>query len=631
MAILVDPAKLSESFAVDDSTKSVPNLKNHPPLFPWYQKPPDVRPRTSPMTRSGADDVLPMLSMDALMSTSRGLELDKNNNSQEDIPAVGGDFDGMEMETSFSNTKFIEDATANNADTGNIQLSNMTTSISYDGQHKIGTRYDPSKSFCFNPTQTPTVPSIPRSNLSGFLKIRPASCEGCCEDSPLLERFNSLDSEVDMGLNNLSIILSDENVFEENQPHGMNKDQHGQSPFLEFQGTVDYCASENTHSEIGIEKPHWLSVHGTDDSTSTSFTSLTSSEIENKYSDMKNSFRLNGLHDKVSFENKENFFSNPLYETVYGKRHDEDCKVKAFQLRDCVEDFCGQTSRLSPDLVVEDVESGDEDSVLRHVKLAFPSNYSTRWSSLKDLTLSPYINSNINDQSGNHENTPIISGRYRAQSLNSLLSDALSNLELSVNLRDTKCHVSDNDLKLLLHNNTEMKKTIRPRTLFEVKRKSRTSHRLMSKAYIKHHPTIENQKSMSEYVMGRNQKWDSEIGMNTSGGNNCHCDSDSLQRLENSTREYKHRAQGAFPADDTLQSYGHFIVNPQQSKMGKENLSMHDPCNQPKNAGDRIDQCATLVCERNLDQRLVLLFMGGQTDADGIESSQLNIWNCYVY
>ncbi|CAG5117730.1 unnamed protein product [Candidula unifasciata] len=175
--------------------QSLPYLKAQPVVS---SKLTSGRPRTSPAANSGneyisseseAFHVADVLRLDMVRT-----HLDGNNNNNQGVIHGRADLQAMEAETSFFTSDYNPNVTGPSAEPANHELSAKTGSYSCEGHSE---------------------------NLGKILgqhsevsKIQPASNEYCKDVIPLLERFHSVTSDVDLGENNLTITLSDEEVFQ---------------------------------------------------------------------------------------------------------------------------------------------------------------------------------------------------------------------------------------------------------------------------------------------------------------------------------------------------------------------------------------------------------------------------------
>ncbi|GFO46319.1 tip elongation aberrant protein 1 [Plakobranchus ocellatus] len=171
-----------------DRTRSVPQLKQHSNVSQAAQLP--VRPWTSPSQNMAfVQSDLPLLGPgktgDILqlenLHTPRTMLIDKNNNaSEEDLTS--------ERETSF----FVSVENSCASSECKSSLTRPMVSRNVDCSHSRSNKST--------------------AHHSNRGKMRPASEEVCTDGLPLLKRFQSINSDTDLGHNNLTLTLSDEQV-----------------------------------------------------------------------------------------------------------------------------------------------------------------------------------------------------------------------------------------------------------------------------------------------------------------------------------------------------------------------------------------------------------------------------------
>uniref|UniRef100_A0A2C9L251 Uncharacterized protein n=1 Tax=Biomphalaria glabrata TaxID=6526 RepID=A0A2C9L251_BIOGL len=218
---------------------------------------------------------------------------------------------------------------------------------------------------------------------------QPASGELVNDNLPLLQRFHSVTSDDDLGVNNLSVSISDEQV---------NKSFHPHSCPIKSAAPFDKSVQRNNQQEPSrsVDKNQ-------------SRTSLMKKVIKHKAS---KGHQMKDIQLANKFENRNNF-ENPCYTVLY----DERIKWKDFRSGENVMTFSSSLmkkpsklrdlSHSQEDLLVEDLEWLDSDQLFEAAALSYPSSQIIRSSSCKDISSYPgyIITSSITSKNFQRQNS----------------------------------------------------------------------------------------------------------------------------------------------------------------------------------------------------------------------------------
>lgn len=386
-----------------DVAQSVPQLRTKPVVSCDLES---VRPWTSPEVKPAcmelkAHNAAATQETDILHLEMLCTDLDGNNNDSEDIHSTS-ETRRLEAETSFCFSNHVKNSDVlvkkqlqnsermSEASHAYVNFSNHLNKGS-EQQHHMG-------------------------------KIQSASDENCADVVPLLARFHSVTSDVDLGENNLTVTLSDEEIFSPlflDKPVMMQADNYSLSP-----DWITNCRDGNV--SCGRQLPCASFTNVLPKINSVAEKELFDSSL--KFSKMKNTKEL------LIFDPSQNSFNESIEDTaaklsykkmnniskVYNKDAGDN-SLKTLQLaRHPVDDTflnsfprnmftsCGEAranvsslcidhqlgkvigeawkdSKFVSDLVVEDLESCDISELFHNVKISYPTKAYLRSSSLKDL------------------------------------------------------------------------------------------------------------------------------------------------------------------------------------------------------------------------------------------------------
>ncbi|XP_005092614.2 uncharacterized protein LOC101855468 [Aplysia californica] len=359
-SVLLKAPSLNE--VVVDRTMSVPQLKATPTSLAT-----PIRPWTSPAVSSSGASGVPSSSSDhhinILRLSSSQVTSDKNNNSQENLCSSG-----IDSQIPFHSSDQINFQT----DLDNSQCSGFDHSFMEMKQTTPTSQPHP---------ETFELQSFNSKPTGQSLRIRPASSEFCGTGLPLLERFQSVSSDADIGLDNPTLTLSDEHLPIVKQTYSLHMD------------SLSPCFEEN---QSNVSPSHGIS------SGSVIWSHQTQSHPVSDCCDTSDIFRSSGISCARNNNTFNRSSSQVEYDDKLNRMNETDSSFPANRLSDRFPQLlfsgssppsCGiesglyvaRKSRYIQDLFVEDLEQIDNDSLIQNVSIAYPSSSGQKSASLRDI------------------------------------------------------------------------------------------------------------------------------------------------------------------------------------------------------------------------------------------------------
>lgn len=240
-------------------------------------------------------------------------------------------------------------------------------------------------------------------------KIRPASTEHCGDVVPLLERFHSVTSDVDLGENNLTITLSDEEIcqsqgntqlnnFSQCSVRNMCKDNRGHvgqcAADTDFHNKIfkkafvtkeELLFKEQTTELLKFDKFHYsVGNHASNDVIkcfSVESDEIYDLKIRNNMPKCLSNGQIAGLVDVTTVRQLSELECVGKSVTPTSISNLPDDFPRSWAWKEQVQ----EDSKCTSDLIVEDLESNDFSELLRNIKIPSPPKSYFRSTSLKNL------------------------------------------------------------------------------------------------------------------------------------------------------------------------------------------------------------------------------------------------------